>query len=304
MDISINTGCLDRKIGLKKAIDVFSEAGFQALDLSLCGEFIPEKTYFFGDDYMEKVAEIKEYIAEKGMYFNQAHAYFPTSYDDEEKNKVAVEHIIKDMEIASAFGIKYIVVHPNCHLDYFSYRAAEKTKEMNYKFYKSILPYAEKYNINICIENLFEWKMAKYPILGRCSDNACSRPEQFIEFIDMLESDRVFACVDVGHAVAVSQDPANMIRALGKRVKALHIHDNDGRVDNHAIPFSPSNKSIDWDSVCKALVDIGYDRELTFETDGSYAACTTPEIALPLAKYNYEIGKVLVEKIEKYKSEL
>lgn len=304
MNISIDACCLEQRIGLKRAIDVFCEAGFEALDLSLCGEFTPENTYFYGDNYMEKAAEIKQYIAEKGMYFNQAHAYFPTSYTDEEKNKIAVELIIKDMEIASFLGVKNIIVHPNCHLNYFSFGAAEKTKEMNYKFYKSLLPYAEKYDINICIENLFEWKQAKYPIVGRCSDNACSRPEQFIEFIDMLESDRVFACVDVGHAVVVSQDPAVMIKALGKRVKALHIHDNDSRLDNHAIPFSPSNNSINWDGVCKALAEIGYDGEFTFETDGAYSMCNTPEIALPLAKYNYEIGKILVAKIEKFKAEL
>lgn len=298
MKISINASCLYRRIGLEKAIDVFAEAGFDALDISFDSED------FAGDNYIENAKKYKKYIAEKGMYFNQAHAYFPTSDPDEAKCKYAFERVVKDMEIASVLGVKYIVVHPNCHLDYFSYNAAQKTKEMNYKFYKALLPYAEKFDINICLENLFEWKMAKYPILGRCSDNACSRPEQFIEFIDMLESDRVFACVDVGHAIAVSQDPATMIRALGKRVRLLHIHDNDGRVDNHAIPFSPSNNSINWDSVCKALAEIGFEGEFNFETDGAYAACTTPEIALPLAKYNYEIGKVLVAKIEKYKAEL
>ena len=56
-----------------------------------------------------------------------------------------------------------------------------------------------------------------------------------------------------------------MIRALGgKRVKALHVHDNDLVRDVHTLPFT---RKIDWDEVMTALKDIGYDGELTFEAD-------------------------------------
>ena len=57
---------------------------------------------------------------------------------------------------------------------------------------------------------------------------------------------------------------ANMIRALGSRLQALHIHDNDCLGDTHQIPFS---MNIDFDSVAKALKDINYQGELTLEAD-------------------------------------
>ena len=57
---------------------------------------------------------------------------------------------------------------------------------------------------------------------------------------------------------------ANMIRALGHRLQALHIHDNDCLGDTHQIPFS---MNIDFSKVAKALKDISYQGELTLEAD-------------------------------------
>ncbi len=300
MKLSICTGMLERKFGLKTSIDILADAGFDALDLSLCQEFAPDKTYFFGDDYMKKAEEIRKYAEDKGVYFNQSHAYFPTSFDDEEKTGFAFDCVVKDMEIASAVGAKSIVVHPNCHLDFFKFGNRDKTKEMNYRFYSSLLPYAEKYDINIAIENLFQWKLAIGPILGRCAINACGQPEEHLEYIDMLKSDRIVACLDVGHAWLMGFPPAEVIKGLGHRLKALHIHDNDSRLDQHMIPFTPHVSSIDWDAVCKSLAEIGYDGEFTFESDGAYAKCDE-EMARSLAKYNHDVGRNLIKKIEAYK---
>ena len=55
---------------------------------------------------------------------------------------------------------------------------------------------------------------------------------------------------------------SNMIRALGPRLKALHIHDNDRIHDSHQIPFS---MNIDFVAVVKALKEIEYDGYFTLE---------------------------------------
>lgn len=64
-----------------------------------------------------------------------------------------------------------------------------------------------------------------------------------------------------------------MIRALGNRLQALHIHDNDCWHDSHQIPFS---MSIDFDAVVKALKDINYSGYFTLEAS-SYLEAFTPE---------------------------
>ena len=55
-----------------------------------------------------------------------------------------------------------------------------------------------------------------------------------------------------------------MIRELGSRLQALHIHDNDKHGDSHQIPFS---MKIDFNEIAKALKDINYQGELTLEAD-------------------------------------
>ena len=57
---------------------------------------------------------------------------------------------------------------------------------------------------------------------------------------------------------------AAMIYALGGRVQALHIHDNDKWHDSHQIPFS---MSMDFSAVVKALKDINYQGYFTLEAD-------------------------------------
>ena len=55
-----------------------------------------------------------------------------------------------------------------------------------------------------------------------------------------------------------------MIHALGGRLGALHIHDNDKLHDSHQIPFS---MNIDFAPIVKALKDIDYKGYFTLEAD-------------------------------------
>ena len=55
-----------------------------------------------------------------------------------------------------------------------------------------------------------------------------------------------------------------MALALGSRLKALHIHDNDCWHDYHQLPFS---MSIDFAPIVAALKKIGYDGWFTLEAD-------------------------------------
>ena len=50
---------------------------------------------------------------------------------------------------------------------------------------------------------------------------------------------------------------------MGGRIKALHIHDNDGEDDEHLAPFTGS---INWPAFCECMRNIGYSGDLSFET--------------------------------------
>ena len=95
---------------------------------------------------------------------------------------------------------------------------------------------------------------------------ACATPESFNAHLDAVNDDFLVACLDIGHAEMKGSDTSavEMIHALGDRLQALHIHDNDKWHDSHQIPFS---MDIDFVPIVKALKEIGYKGYFTLESD-------------------------------------
>ena len=61
-------------------------------------------------------------------------------------------------------------------------------------------------------------------------------------------------------------DLSDAIEAVGGHLWTTHVHDNDGRSDEHRVPFAGR---IDWDAAIMETQKIGYDGVLTFEISGS-----------------------------------
>ena len=86
-----------------------------------------------------------------------------------------------------------------------------------------------------------------------------------------------------------------MIKALGPRLQALHIHDNDQWHDSHQIPFS---MQIDFEAVVKALKEINYSGYFTLEAD-RYLNDYTSENVFDGIKKLAESAKKLAQMYEK-----
>ena len=52
--------------------------------------------------------------------------------------------------------------------------------------------------------------------------------------------------------------------ALGRHLRGLHVHDNSGRSDDHALPYTGV---LNLDAVINGLLDIGYRGVFTFEAE-------------------------------------
>jgi len=138
----------------------------------------------------------------------------------------------------------------------------EEIFEKNMEFYRKLIPYAEEENVKISVENMFQIdKIRKY-----CVHDTCSTPEEMNRYVDTLNSfSPVFnGCVDLGHAAVVGEEPQDFIRKVGSRIGSLHVQDNNYIVDQHQIP---GVGKIDYEEVMKALVDVGYTGDFTFEAD-------------------------------------
>ena len=288
MKLSSTTDKLQEKFGIYNAVDILSEAGYDAIDFSQFNEEIYASTY--GKEYY---TEIRKYAEDKGLFFNQSHAPFSSSFTDEEKTAKRFDEIVNAMKRASYLGIKNIIVHPCQHLKYDVEGNPEKLFEYNMEFYKKLIPYCEEFDIRVALENMWQYT-------GMINHSTCSRPEEFVRYIDELNNDSFVACLDIGHAALVREDIGDFIKALGnKRLQCLHVHDVDGTNDSHTLPYFGS---INWEKVMKALGEIDYKGELTFEADSFMD--NKPDILLPdCAKLMAKTGKHLVSQFENYKKQ-
>jgi hypothetical protein len=106
-------------------------------------------------------------------------------------------------------------------------------------------------------------------------------------------------CLDIGHLLVLGLDSKTSMETLGDRVKALHIHDNDGFDDLHLAPYAGLN---DWEKFLKGLISINYTGDLNFETPGSFNQ-VPPALMPSMMRHIAEIGKYFRARLEKTRAE-
>ena len=255
MKISTEIASAARIVGEQKAIELYANAGFDAWDFSMfamckydwvSGKCLENSHPLAGSQYLQFARELKNIGLDNGISCNQSHAPFPVSCPE------IRSYLKRAIECTAEAGGQICVIHPDNN----------KTPEENAQMYLELLPFAKECNVKIATENMWNWDNQK----GQSSFAACATGKSFCDHIDAVKDDFFVACLDLGHAEmqGSGDGAANMIRALGQRLQALHIHDNDRLHDSHQIPFS---MSIDFHAVVKALRDIGYRGYFTLEAD-------------------------------------
>jgi sugar phosphate isomerase/epimerase len=78
--------------------------------------------------------------------------------------------------------------------------------------------------------------------------------DEMLEVVSQFDASRVGVCFDSGH-VHTGGDPATYARRLTGRMVSVHLHDNMGDRDAHALP---GEGAIDWPACLGALRDAGY----------------------------------------------
>lgn len=288
MLLSTQTEYLASRFGDEHAIRTIAAAGFDAFDLSLF-EMNANPDYAMNQDNFRDYAKHLRAVADEcGIVCNQSHAPFPTSVGDEEKDEKIFQSVVRAMEAVAIVGAKIIVVHPKQHLDYRTHAA--ELKEMNMTFYRRLIPYCEKFGIKVATENMWQYNTTA----GHIKDSVCSRPYEFADYLNELNSPWIVACLDIGHTVLTNESLSHCIRTLGaKHLQALHVHDNDHRNDSHTMPFLGK---IDFTEFTSTLREIGYQGDFTFEADAFFHSM--PDEILPEAyALLHKTGRHLISKI-------
>jgi sugar phosphate isomerase/epimerase len=289
MKLIVNTSDFPERLGgMKRAIDLIADAGFDGIDFSAASS---EEFYTEGAHPISYYTDIRSYAEAKGLAFLQAHAPHGSSFADETKTEKRFREIVCSMRNASLLGVENIVVHPCQHLTYREPGVPEQLFEINMAFFRRLLPYAEEYGIRVCTENMFQGDMHILNV-----HSTCSRPDEMIRYFDEINHPLFGCCLDIGHTSVVREDAANFIRALGKkRLTCLHVHDVDEVHDRHTVPYFGG--AIAWDRVMAALAEIGYAGDFTYETDYVYASRPI-ELAPAIARLSAAIGRGLIAKFD------
>lgn len=293
MKISTQTDQLYKVYGYEGAIKKLAEIGYDCYDFSMF-DIGNDDHPIGGDDFRPFVENLRKVADQAGISCNQSHAPFPSYLPgDEEYNKRMFPLLVRAMEVTSILGGGIVIIHPAVFPDH-GRGDDSLCFETNMELYNSLLPYAKEFGVKIALENMFNWYEGK----PTSAPAVCSTPEEFVEYLDALDPDYFVACLDIGHCSMANgggRSAHDMIHALGnKRLKSLHIHDNDLIYDLHALPFT---ESIDWDEAMTALKDIGYDGEFTFEAD-NFLGQFPEELREHASRLMLELGRYFVKKYD------
>lgn len=269
MKISTEINSASRHIGEERAIEYIAKAGFDAWDFSMfkmCsydwgkGVVSVSDHPLAGSGYLAFARRLKQVGLDNGIICNQSHAPFPFPST---LVRVYRAYLKRAIECTAEAGGEICIIHPD----------SNKTPEENAEMYFELLPFAKEHGVKIATENMWNWDSVK----DQSSFAACATPDSFCAHLDAVNDNAFGACLDIGHAEmrGVGTSAVEMIHALGDRLLALHIHDNDQWHDSHQIPFS---MKIDFEAVVRALKEIGYSGYFTLEADQFLATYTEENV--------------------------
>jgi len=184
----------------------------------------------------------------------------PLSSPDAQVRQEGVEALKVALEDANTFGADAVLLVPGRVTESISY---DECWDRSVEEIKKALPVAEKTNVKIAVENVW--------------NNFLLSPLEAARYIDQFQSNFVGAYFDCGNILAYGW-PEQWIKILGKRIAKVHIKeysrkiaDTEGKSAGFRVKLREGD--VNWAAVMKALDDIGYQGWTSIEMPGG----DTPE---------------------------
>ncbi len=281
------------RFGIRNALVMLRDAGFDAVDLTL-GKVNPDDDLLRRPDMRSFGVSLREYADSLGIGFVQAHAPFRVTYTDTFNTSCpAYDDVVRSLELASVMGIPRVVVHAlktpadDLTVDY---------RDVSRRYYLSLLPYCEKFGVKIAVENLFVRDVRNKTYYGLFPD-----PRIMTEFVTSLGSPYFAVCCDLGHTAVTGLAPENYIRGISSDLLcSLHVQDTDFRGDRHMPPYMGNHN---WDEICRALAEINYSGDFSLELP-RYTERFPDELLPAAMEIACRTGRFLISRIEKEKTAL
>jgi sugar phosphate isomerase/epimerase len=132
--------------------------------------------------------------------------------------------------------------------------------------------------LTVCFENMFHE-------LGIATAGG------MLEVIAATGRDNVGICLDTGHANLAGVEIPTFVLTAGSRLKALHVSDNLGQVDDHILPYGKG--TIKWEPVVPTLKAIRYGGVFNMELPGEKSC--PPDIRLLKLDYALKLAETMID---------
>jgi sugar phosphate isomerase/epimerase len=290
MRIAMSLNLCVNRCSEETMIPRLAAAGFDALDFNFCD--LLTRIDWHDSAVVDQFLITLQSAAEKvRMKWTQAHGPMFYMFGHSEKDELARALCVPCIRACGQLGVPWMVLHPDVFPGPFDKAHRNAIRDGNIAFFRSLLPECEKAGVGIAIENIFDKA-------GRHGERNCSRfyadiPDEQCDLIDVLNHPLIGACWDTGHARLMGLDSPTCIQILGHRLKALHIQENDGKDDDHMLPFVNGNHGVNWNGFAAALASAGYQGSFTYEVHNAFNA--VPEAFYDIAlRYAADIAKFIV----------
>ncbi len=229
-------------------MDLYREAGFSHMEWSqrhtemLLKEGTPEK---MGN-------QVALWAKERNFSIPQGHLSFKGGLCTDER----IEQLKREVDLFQSAGITNAVLHANGGDDL----PEQQRYDCWVQNIRILCDYIKGTNLIFCLENL-----GSVPFTHRA--------ENLLHLISDCGGENLGICLDTGHLHMThhrdgnEQTTTEFVRTAGKRLRALHIHENNGKADDHQMPFS-AKKSFDWREMIRALEESGYQGLFNLEIIG------------------------------------
>ncbi len=276
--VSVSTVRLNTHYGILGSIDVARQIGADAVDFDLsCFNYKNRDSIYSKcqDEFVSFFESVKSHANTRGIEICQTHGRRdPFKENDEEyNNTIFPKNAELDLKATKILGAPVCVFHPGGTLSNRN-TTPENMRKNAFNAFKMILPFAKENGVKIALETA-----GAHHSLGDVID-FFGTFDEYRALYDRIAAvpgyaDCLSCCIDVGHinlTVKHNQPiPADFIRKMGKNISCLHLHDNNGYIDQHRIPCTGT---IDWEDVFNALNEIGYDGFYNAEVNFHYISRT------------------------------
>jgi sugar phosphate isomerase/epimerase len=147
------------------------------------------------------------------------------SPEDSEENRYLLESYLQSFDLYHLYNATSMVMHTNQRKVDEANR--KQLQEYSIKTINKVSNMAVANGVNLLVENVGE------TIFG----NQLFNFDEFISFFDRVP-ETTGCLIDTGHAMINGWDIEKMVEILGTRIKGYHIHNNNGKADQHLPVFT------------------------------------------------------------------